>query len=146
MSNHQEARLLVHLLREGRDYYTFARDEVHDAEISRLFARAEMARRGLLDALVNSRLLYQASATLPVEALGTNTGYAHLQAQFDPYHSELQAPALLDREQRVLALIRHVFEVDDCEQLRTVLKAHYSSFAACAASLHVLAQRQLAAA
>ena len=145
MTAHVKARRLVQLLREGRDYFTFAREETHDVEVSRVFARAELARRELLDALVQSQLIQQASSSVPSAALSSNIGYAHLQSQFDPFHPQTHAEALYERELILLQLIREVFHSDESEPLRLALKAHYSTFSNCADSLHTLVRLHEAA-
>lgn len=138
MSTFEESRLLVRLLRESRDYYVFARDEVRDPEIAGIFARAVRARRELLEDFVATRLLFQTSPGLEGPPLDPNKGYDALRHQFDPRHPDTHAEALHEREQRLIRLMEDIYEGDSSPKLRAALKAHYQQFVAVARSLSAL--------
>lgn len=125
-----EAQLLIRLLREGRDYYMFARDEVRDPEIAEVFAMAVRARRELLEDLVSTRLLFQTSPAHAVRTLAPNLGYEELRHQFDPLHPRTQAAALYERERRVIDLMHDLFEneTESSPKLHAAIKAHYALF------------------
>lgn len=135
MSTLDESRLLVRLLRESRDYYIFARDEVRDPEVARMYARAVRARRELLEDLVATRLLYQTSPGFNDPILDSTKGYAALREQFDPQHPDAHAEALYEREQRLIHLMEDVYEGDASPKLKTALKTHYQQFVAFAHTL-----------
>jgi hypothetical protein len=131
MSAFDDAQLLIRLLREGREYYVFARDEVRDPEIASVFALAVRARHDLLEDLVATRLLFQTSPAHAVRTLDPNLGYEELRHQFDPAHPQTQAPALHERERRVINLMHDLFEseTESSPKLHAAIKAHYGQFA-----------------
>ena len=135
MSTLDESRLLVRMLREGRDYFIFARDEVRDPEIARVFARAVRARRELLEDLVATRLLYQTSPGFTDPTLDSSRGYTALREQFDPQHPDAHAEALYEREQRLIHLMEDVYEGDASPKLKNALKVHYQQFVAISRTL-----------
>lgn len=140
MSTFDDSRLLVRLLRESRDYFVFARDEVRDPEIAAIFAKAVRARRELLEDLVATRLLFQTSAGFKDPLLDSGRGYDALRHQFDPRHPDAHAEALYEREQRLVHLMEDVYEEDDSPALRDALKKHYQQFVAVARSFGTLAR------
>ena len=140
MSTLDEARQLVRLLRESRDYYVFARDEVRDPEVARVFARAVRARRELLEDLVATRLLFHTSPGFNDAPLDARIGYAALRQQFDPQHPDMHAEALYEREQRLIHLMEDVYDGEASEKLRDALKVHYAQFVAVSRGLVALAR------
>jgi hypothetical protein len=130
MNAFDEVQLLIRLLREGRDYYAFARDEVRDPEVAGVFALAVRARRELLEDLVATRLLFQTSPAHATRSLAPNLGYEELRHQFDPLHPQSHATALFEREQRVIHLMHDLYEseFDSSPRLHAAIKAHYSRF------------------
>jgi hypothetical protein len=140
MSTLDESRLLVRLLRESRDYFVFARDEVRDPEIARVFARAVRSRRELLEDLVATRLLFHTSPGLTDQRLDSRIGYAALRDQFDPIHPDAHAEALYEREQRLIHLMEDVYEGDSSPKLKNALKAHYQQFVAVSLALTAMAR------
>lgn len=140
MSTLDESRLLVRLLRESRDYFVFARDEVRDLETARVFARAVRARRELLEDLVSTRLLFQTSPGLTDPPLDSARGYAALREQFDPRHPDAHAEALHERERRLIHLMEDVYDGDASPKLKHALKAHYQQFVATERALGAMAR------
>ncbi|HSX62003.1 MAG TPA: hypothetical protein VLF18_17585 [Tahibacter sp.] len=128
MTSFDEAQLLIRLLREGREYYAFARDETRDPEITEVFALAVKARTDLLDDLVATRLLFQTSPAHPTRVLSADLGYEELRHQFDPLHPLAHAAALHERERRVVHLMDDLFEADSSEKLHAAMSAHYAQF------------------
>ncbi|TDR38946.1 hypothetical protein DFR29_11889 [Tahibacter aquaticus] len=132
MSAFDDAQLLIRMLREGREYYAFACDEIRDPEIASVFALAVRSRRDLLDDLVATRLLFQTSPAHAVRSLAPNLGYEELRHQFDPRHPQVQAVALHERERRVIGLMHDLFENeaegDHSPRLRAAIKKHYAHF------------------
>ncbi|UXI67974.1 hypothetical protein [Tahibacter amnicola] len=135
MSTFDDARKLIHLLREGRDYFAFAHDEVVDREVAEVFARALRARRELLEDLVTTRLLFQTSPAHATPSLNADTGYEGLRHQFDPHHPRMQAEALYERERQLIGLIEDLFEADSSPKLQFALKRHYAQFVELARTL-----------
>jgi hypothetical protein len=130
MTTFDEAQLLIRLLREGRDYYAFAREEARDPETAEVFALAVKARGDLLDELVSTRLLYKTSLAHPARTLSPDLGYEGLRHQFDAQHPQAHAAALHERERRVVHLIEDLVESDETAspKLHATLKAHYRAF------------------
>ncbi|MBL8300034.1 MAG: hypothetical protein JNN30_16970 [Rhodanobacteraceae bacterium] len=128
MTSFDEVHLLIRLLREGRDYYVFARDEVRDPEAVELFARALKARHDLLEGLVATRLLFQTSPVHPTRTLSADLGYEELRHQFDPLHPKTHAAALHERERRVLHLMEDLLESAGSPKLHAALRAHHAQF------------------
>jgi hypothetical protein len=128
MTSSDEAHLLIRLLREGRDYYAFARDETRDPETTEVFALAVKARHDLLEDLVATRLLFQTSPAHPTRILSVDLGYEELRHQFDPLHPQAHAAALHERERRVLHLMQDLFDDETSPKLQAALKAHYAQF------------------
>lgn len=128
MTSFDEAQLLIRLLREGRDYYAFAREETRDPETTEVFAAAVKARLDLLEDLVATRLLFQTSPAHPTRTLAADLGYEELRHQFDPLLPQAHAAALQERERRVVNLIEDLFDDEHSPRLQAALKAHYSQF------------------
>lgn len=132
MSAFDDAQLLIRMLREGRDYYAFAHEEVRDPEVAGVFALAVRSRRDLLEDLVATRLLFQTSPAHAVRSLAPNLGYEELRHQFDPHLPQSQAVALFERERRLVGLMHDLFEseteADHSPRLRAAIKKHYANF------------------
>jgi hypothetical protein len=128
MTSFDEAHLLIRLLREGRDYYAFAREETRDPETTEVFAAAVKARLDLLEDLVATRLLFQTSPAHPTRTLGVNLGYEELRHQFDPLLPQAHAAALHERERRVVDLIEDLADDEHSPKLQAALKAHHAQF------------------
>lgn len=128
MTASDEAHLLIRLLREGRDYYAFARDETRDPGTAEVFALAAKSRHDLLEELVTTRLLFQTSPAHPTRTLAVDLGYEELRHQFDPLHPRAHAAALHERERRVLHLMQDLFDEESSPKLQAALKSHYAQF------------------
>lgn len=130
MTAFDEAQLLIRLLRESREYYAFARNEVRDPETAEVFALATKARLGLLEDLVSTRLLFQTSPAHATRTLAPDLGYEGLRHQFDPQHPQAHAAALHERERRIVDLMKDLVDsdVEASPKLHAALKAHYPAF------------------
>jgi len=130
MTSFDEAQLLIRLLREGRDYYAFARNETRDPETAEVFSIAAKVRLDLLEDLVSTRLLFQTSPAHATRTLAPDLGYEDLRHQFDPLHPQAHATALHERERRVVHLMEDLVDsdVEASPKLHAALKAHYAAF------------------
>jgi hypothetical protein len=136
---------LVTLLREGREYYVFAAEEVHDPEVADAFALAAKSKTGLLDGLVAAGIIKQPSAEHAEAPAADEDGYSALRAQFDPHHAEVQGFALYQRERRLLYLVQSVFRTENSLAVRRALKDGYPMVAQVARIMQRLALRREAA-
>ncbi|WP_313919856.1 hypothetical protein [Tahibacter sp.] len=130
MTSFDEVQLLIQLLREGRDYYAFARNETRDPETAEVFSLAAKARLDLLEDLVSTRLLFQTSPAHATRSLAPDLGYEDLRHQFDPLHPRAHAAALHVRERRVVHLMQDLVgsDVEASPKLHAALKIHYAAF------------------
>lgn len=130
MNAFDEAQLLIRLLREGRDYYAFAHEEVRDPDAAETFDLALRARRDLLEDLVATRLLFQTSPAHATRELPHDLGYEGLRRQFDALHPQTHAVALHERERRVVQLMESLLEaeMDSSPKLHAALRAHRAQF------------------
>lgn len=136
---------LVALLREGRDYYLFAAQEVQDAEVAEAFRYAAACRTQLLEGLVAARVLQRTSPEHALPPVADDIGYARLRGQFDPRHPETQGLALFERERHLLRLVEAVFRSDSSLPARRALKDAYPHLAKMVEILRRLARRREAA-
>lgn len=130
MTSFDEAQLLIRLLREGREYYAFARNETRDPDTADVFSLAAKARLDLLEDLVSTRLLFQTSPAHATRTLAPDLGYEGLRHQFDPLHPRAHAAALHERERRVVHLMQDLVDsdVEASPKLHAALKSHYAAF------------------
>jgi hypothetical protein len=136
---------LVTMLREGRDYYAFAAEEVRDAETADAFRFAAKCKSEMLDGLVAAHVIQRRSLEHVVGPAAADEGYERLRKQMDPMHPELQGPALYERERRVVKLIESVFRTENALPIRRALKNGYPQAGQLARMTQRLAQRRAAA-
>ena len=135
---------LVTMLREGRDYYAFAADEVRDGETADAFRFAAKCKSELLDGLVAAHAVQRRTLDVVTPPAAPDEGYERLRKQFDPLHPELQGPALYERERRVSKLIESVFRTENSLPIRRALKSGYPLEGQLVRMTQRLAQRRAA--
>ena len=133
---------LVTLLRDGRTYYRNAVVHTEDVEVRNAFGLAAEARDGLIVDLREAGFIEVAAEITPTP---TQEGYESLRRQFDPRHPELQAEALLPREDATLRLVESVFRSHPTLKVRSLMKRHYPRLQQSAAIIHRLSKRLHAA-
>jgi hypothetical protein len=113
---------LVALLRDGRSYYRHAVVHTEDAEVRNAFGLAAEARDGLIVDLREAGFI---DAVGDVSMPSTPQGYEMLRRQFDPRHPELQADALMLREEATLRGVETVFRSHPTLKVRSLMKKHF---------------------
>ena len=133
---------LVALLRDGRTYYRNAVVHTEDPEMRQAFGLAAEARDALIVDLREAGFI---DVAREVEAPPAQHGYESLRRQFDRSHPELQADALLPREDATLRLVESVFRSHPAIKVRSLMKKHYPRLQQSAAIIHRLSKRLHAA-
>lgn len=133
---------LVALLRDGRTYYRHAVVHTEDSEIRNAFGLAAEARDGLIVDLREAGLIDAIGDVAPAPQ---QHRYEDLRRQFDPRHPELQADALLSREDATLRLVESVFRSHPAIKVRSLMKKHYPRLQQSAAIIRRLSARLHAA-
>lgn len=133
---------LVALLRDGRAYYRHAVVHTEDSEIRNAFGLAAEARDGLIVDLREAGFI---EAIGDISPTPQQHSYEDLRRQFDPKHPELQADALLPREDATLRLIESVFRSHPSIKVRSLMKKHYARLQQSAAIIRRLSVRLHAA-
>jgi hypothetical protein len=111
-------------------------------ETRNAFGLAAEARDGLIVALREAGFIDASADLTPTPS---PQGYEFLRRQFDPRHPELQAEALLSREDETLRLVESVFRSHPTLKVRSLMKQYYARLKQSAAIVRRLSMRLHAA-